>query len=185
MWENDSLAVKAYIKMDTGNHLKNVRSIQLNEQFSWKYSENTSFELHGAYIHSRSIVETSSPWKWQYRLELEANRIFHLYNCIIETRNRLQIERVQKEPKTQYRLRQRTMFIFPLKNAGILKAFSAYNEAFYNVLTGRFNQNRICPCQLTVALSDQTKLDLFFLIRFFLSNDLWQKSAVLGTQLRF
>lgn len=184
MWENESLTLGTYVKIDTENNLKNVRSFQFSEQLIWKTSKNFYLEIHYAYIHDRSIVP-NSPWRWQHRLELEANRIFHLpYNSLLKTRNRLEIRRVQAEPKTLYRLRQRTMLVVPFEN-GFPKSFSIYNELFYNVSTHHFTQDRICPCQLTFAISDKTDLDIFFLIRFFNTDDIWQKSAVVGTEFSF
>lgn len=185
MWKNESFALGTYIKIDTGNHLENIRSIQINEQFLWKASQNLELELHYAYIHGRSIVP-NSPWMWQHRLELEANRTFHPFcNYLIKTRNRLEIRRLQSESKTLYRLRQRTMLIIPFEGSGILKSFSIYNELFYNISTTRFTQDRICPFQITFSSSDSMEIDLFFLIRFFNSNNMWYKSAVVGTQFSF
>lgn len=185
MWENNAFALGTYVKIDTKNHLKNIRSYQFNEQFRWKVSKNFSLELHYAYIHGRAIVQ-NSPWRWQHRLELEANRIFHLLdNYLIKTRNRFEIRRVQTEPKILYRLRQRTMLVIPFEDKSILKSFSMYNELFYNISTHHFTQDRICPVQLTFAVSDKMEMDLFALIRFFYMNDIWSKSAVLGTQFSF
>lgn len=185
MWENDSLALGTYIKIDTGNHLKNVRSMQFNEQLLIKVSENFSLEFHYAYIHGRSIVP-NSPWLWQHRLELEANRIFHLpCNWLIKTRNRLEIRRLQTEPKILYRLRQRSMLVIPFEKGNFFKSFSMYNELFYNASTHLFTQDRVCPVQLTFAVSDKIDMDLFFLVRFFITNDIWRKSSVIGTQLSF
>lgn len=185
MWENESFALRTYIKIDSRNHLKGIRSLQFNEQLIWKASKNFFLEIHYAYIHGRSIVPNSL-WRWQHRLELEVNSIFHLScNCIVKTRNRLEIRRVQTEPKILYRLRQRTTLIFPFENKGILKSYSIYNELFYNVSTHLFTQDRICPCQLTLEMFDEVALDIFFLIRFFTTDDIWRKSFVLGTQFSF
>lgn len=185
MWENDSLALSTYVKIDTGNHLKSIRALQINEQLSWKASENFSLELHYAYIHEHSLI-SNSPWRWHHRLEFEANRTFLLScNYLVDTRNRLEVIRIQAEPKTQYRLRQRTMFVIPFEGKGIFKSFSLYNELFYNVSTHLFSQDRICPFQITIAISDKIDMDLFFLVRFFISEDIWRKSVVFGTQFSF
>ena len=185
MWENDTFALGTYIKIDTGNQFKSVRSFQFNEELLWKVSENFSLELHYAYIHGRTI-EPKSPWLWQYRFELEANRTFRLpHDCLIVTRNRLEIRWVKTEHKTLYRLRQRTTLVIPLEDMGRLKSYSLHNEIFYNVSIRYFTQNRFCPFQLTFALSDTLEMDLFFLLRICHTNNLWLKSAVLGTQFSF
>lgn len=54
-------------------------------------------------------------------------------------------------------------------------SYSVYNELFYNISTHLFTQDRICPCQLTFALTDKIELDVFFLIRFFLTDKIWRK----------
>lgn len=184
MWENDSFALKTYVKLETKNHLKSIRSIQFNEQLLWKASKNLSLEIHYTYLHSQSIV-SNSKWRWHHRLELEANPLFPLpCHRLIKTRNRLEIIREKDEPKTLYRLRQRTMLVIPLQNH-VLKAFSISNELFYDISTHLFNQDRICPFQLTFALSEKVDLDVFFLIRLFITDAIWRKSYVIGTQLNF
>lgn len=185
MWKNDTFALGTYVKIDTKNHLKGIRAFQLNEQFRWKVSKNFSLEIHYAYIHDREIVQ-HAPWRWQHRLELEANRTFQLFcNYLIKTRNRLEIRRVQTEHKILYRFRQWTTLVIPFEDKGILKSFSIYNELFYNISAQLFTQDRLCPFQLTFAVSDKMDMDLFFLIRFFNIDDIWSKSVVLGTQFIF
>lgn len=185
MWGNDSLTLGTYVKIDSKNHMRNVRSYQLSEQLAFKVTKHFSCELHYSYLHSRSVVPNSL-WRWQHRLELEVNPTFQLSRgWLIETRNRLEIRRLQREPKILYRLRQRTMLVIPFKGESALKAFSLYNELFYDLSTHLFTQDRICPCQLTFALPHKMELDLFFLLTVFNSNDIWRRCAVLGTQLSF
>lgn len=185
MWKNDSLAINTFMRFDTTNHYKSWRAVQINEQFAWKVSDDLTLEIHYAYLHNRSIV-SHSPWRWQNRIELEANRKFHP-SCYFEirTRNRLEIRRVENEPKTLYTFRQQTMLVFPIENVMPLKAYSFYNEVFYDLSHSRVSQDRLYPIQLTFALSDKVDLEAFFMIRFFLHEDTWKKSGVLGTQFLF
>lgn len=185
MWEKDDLSIATYVKIETGDKFKDIRYMQFNEQFAWSASKKLSFEIHYAYLHDRQIIPNSS-WRWQHRLELEANRTFLLSpRYIIQTRNRLEIRRVKNEPKTLYRLRQRTMLVIPFENEGILKSFSVFNELFYNVSTHLFTQDRICPFQLTYAISSKVDLDVFVMMRFFHTDTAWQKSIVFGTEFSF
>lgn len=185
LWENDSFALGTYIKIDSGNHFKNIRSYQINEQFLWKAAENLGLELHYAYIHGRSVVPDSI-WHWQHRLEIEVNPSFRLPgDCLLQTRNRLEIRRFKNQPVTKFRLRQRTMLIVPFESEGTLKSFSVYNELFYNASEHYFNQDRLCPCQLTISLSKKNDLNVFFLMEFFTHETIWHRSAILGTQLNF
>lgn len=185
MWTKDSFSLGTYVKIETGNHFKKVRSLQLSEQLSYQVSDNFSVEAHYSYLHGHSIVK-NSPWHWQHRLELEANRTFNLpCNALLKTRNRLEIRKIEEVSKVQYRLRQLIMLVVPFEKTAVLQSFSMYNELFYDISTHLFNQDRLCPFQLTFSLSDKIDLDLFFLIRFFLDDEVWQKSAVLGTQLSY
>src|SRR5690606_29950329 len=115
-----------------------------------------------------------------------ANRTFHP-SCeySVKTRNRLEIRRVQDDPKTLYRARQKTTIVIPFEGTGILKSYSVSNELFYDVSFHQFSQDRLCPFLLTFAPSHKSELDLYFLVRFFDANNTCQKSAVLGTQLSF
>ena len=185
MWKSDTFAVNTFMRFDTKNHYKGWRSIQINEQFAWKASKDLTLEIHYAYLHNRSIV-SNSPWRWQNRLELEINPKFHPSSHFeIRTRNRLEIRRVEKEPKTLYTFRQQTMVYFPIDTTSSLKAYSFYNEVFYDLSTSRVTQNRLYPIQLTFTLSDKVEFEAFFMIRFFLHADTWKKSGVLGTQFAF
>lgn len=184
-WENNAYAIRTFMRFDSKNHYKGWRAVQLNEQFAWKALEDLTFEIHYAYLHNQSIV-TPSSWRWQHRIELEANPKFHPSSLFeIRTRNRLEIRRVEKDPKTQYHFRQQTTFFFPIKDVGSLKAYSFYNEVFYDIPRGRVIQDRFYPIQLTYALSDKVEFEVFFMIRFFLNEDVWKKSGVLGTQFAF
>lgn len=185
MWKNDSFDVSTYTKIETGNHFKQIRLIQISEQLAYHVTKDFSLEIHYSYIHGRTVIPDSI-WNWQHRLELEGNRTFRLpWNHFINTRNRFEIRKLQNEPKIQYRLRQLTMYEIPIKNAGILTAFSVYNELFYDLSTHQFTQDRIYPCQFTLSFTDKISLNLFLLIRLFRSDEAWHRSAVLGTQLSF
>jgi|GEM_PF-3489367 len=184
MWENDSYGIGTYVKLETNNHLKGIRYLQLNEQFLWKATKNLSLELHYVYLHDKSIIP-KSVWRSQHRLELEASYVYKLASYVIDTRNRLEIRRVKGEPLTLFRFRQRTMFIIPIEDKGSLKAFSVYNELFYDLTNHLFTQDRICPFQMTFAVSDKINMDLFFLFRVFEANQNWNKSVVFGTQFSF
>lgn len=185
MWEKDPFRIGTYIKIDSGNDFKNVRSMQFNEQFQWRVSKNLALEVHYTYVHGRYVVP-GSLWRWQRRVELEANGSFTLFgDCLVDTRNRLEIRRLQRDPKIRYRFRQRTMFIVPLEAKRIFKSFSVFNELFYNISIERVTEDRLCPFRLTFSLTDKVDMDLFFLIYFIDINSSWKKSAVFGTQFNF
>lgn len=185
MWDNNTFAIATYIKIDSKNHFKRIRAYQFNEQFIWQAKKNLSLELHYAYLNGRPILENSK-WRWQHRLELEFNPTFPL-SCgpLIVTRNRLEIRYFKTESIPIYRWRQRTMLTIPLKNNSLLKSFSIYNELFYNASDQRISQNRICPFQLRMALSNKAELDLYFIFRFLNRDNFWYKSAIIGTQFIF
>jgi hypothetical protein len=184
-YESECFGVRTFVRVETGNHFKNVRALFLSEQFVYKASKDVAFEIHYSYIHGHPL--SAPTWRWQQRLELEANKIFHLpCNSQIITRNRLEIRwREKAKPQPDLRFRHRAMFLVPLENVKPLKAFSLFNELFYDISRGYFDQDRICPCQLTFEVCDKIDLDVFLIIRMLDENKILRKSIVLGTQLNF
>lgn len=184
-WDNDLFSIFTYVDLKSNNHAKGWRSILISEQLQFKASKNVTLELHYTYTHERSVV-SNSPWRWQHRLECEVNRVFHLFEKIyLETRNRLEIRRIQDIPKIQYRLRQRSQLFLPLENIGRLKSFIVSNELFYDLSNSNLTQDRFSPLIFTFATSEKTDVDVFFMIQFFLHNRTWRKSMIFGSQLNF
>lgn len=185
IFERNEFSMKLYGEFRTGNKFRNIYYLHLTDQLAYKVSENLKLELHYTYIHSRSVVPDSL-WNWQHRLELEVNPSFQLSKSnLIATRNRLEIRKIQTDSKIQFRLRHRTMLIFPIENRGCLKAYSLHNEIFYDFSIDRFSQNRFCPINLTFALSEKVDFDLFCLLQIFISQNIWRRNAVIGTQFSF
>lgn len=184
-YESDNFGVRTFARFESENHFKNIRALLLSEQFVYKVSKDFSFEIHYTYIHGHPL---SAPnWRWQHRLELEANKTFHLASdCQIITRNRLEIRwREKTKPYPDVRFRHRAMFFMPLDNVKPLQAFSFFNELFLDVSRGYFDQDRICPCQLTFGVADKVSLDVYLIIRLLDESQILRKSVVLGTQLNF
>lgn len=184
MWECGQFGLRTYVDIRTRNHLQSVRHFEISEQLFYEASKNITLEFHYTYAYGRSVV-AHSPWHHQHRLEFEANRIFDFHKYLIATRNRFEIRKRQNNPKIEYRLRQRTMLVFPIEEMGRLKSFSIYNEIFYNLSTHLFSQNRFYPFQLNFIVSDQVDLDVFFMIGIFFSENAWRRNIVIGTQLNF
>lgn len=184
-YESDRIGIRTFMRIETGNHWKHTRALFLSEQLVYKVNKNFALEIHYSYIHGHPL---SSPvWRWQHRLELEANKTFDLpCKSQIITRNRLEIRwREKSKPWPDVRFRHRAMFLLPLNTGTSLKAFSCFNEIFYDISRGYFDQDRICPCQLTFGIMDKVDLDLFVIVRMLVENKILQKSVVVGTQLNF
>ncbi len=160
-YETEYVGVRTFVRIESGNHWKNVRSIFLSEQLVYKVNKDVALEVHYSYIHGHPL--SSPSWRWQQRLELEANKIFHLpCNSQIITRNRIEFRwREKSKPQPDVRFRHRAMFLLPLNTGTALKAFSCFNELFYDITRKYFDQDRICPCQLTFGISDKVELDLY------------------------
>ena len=184
-YETERIGIRSFMRIETGNHWKHSRAIFLSEQLAYKVNKDVVLEIHYSYIHGHPL--TSSIWRWQHRLELEANRTFDMpCNSQIITRNRIEIRwREKSKPQPDLRFRHRAMFVLPLDTGTALKAFSCFNEVFYDISRGYFDQDRICPCQLTFGITDEVDLDLFFMVRMLVENKILRKSVVVGTQLNF
>lgn len=187
MWKSGPYQLFTYARYETANHWHDIRSYHLSEQFSYQVCDDLSLWANYRYVHSRNIVPDSR-WRWQHRLELEANPVFHPFlDVALKTRNRLEIRKLENTPEIRYRIRQRTMFTFPIKNVEWLKEFSVSNEIFYDLTLPhhRFRQDRFCPAMFTFPICDKVDLDVFLFIRFFINQDIWRRSYVVGSNIRF
>ena len=184
-YESDRFGVRTFARIETGNHWQKARVILVSEQFVCKVNKHIGLEIHYTYIHGHPL--SSPTWRWQHRLELEANKTFYLpCNSQLITRNRLEFRwREKAKPQPDLRFRHRCMFLLPIKTKTVLKAFSCFNEIFYDISRGHFEQDRICPCQLTFEVSHKIDLDVYFIFRMLKENKLLIKSLVLGTQVNF
>jgi hypothetical protein len=59
MWQQSNFAVGTYLKLESGDHFKKIRSLQISEQFTYQLSKNFSSEHHYTYIHGHSVVPHS------------------------------------------------------------------------------------------------------------------------------
>lgn len=184
MWQTPRYQLLTYMKLETGTQWRRIRSFQIAEQFAYQALQNLSLGVNYRYLHGRDVVPHSE-WRWQHRLELEVNPSFSaIGKSQIQMRNRLEIRKIEHEPKIRYRFRQRTLWAFPL-DQGPLTTFSVFNEIFYYFDRHQVRQDRVCPCMFTFALNKKVDLNLYFLMRFFIHDDLWRRSAVIGTNLQF
>lgn len=182
---HEQFEIRTFFRVESGNHMKKVRAFLFSEQLHYIVNKDVNLELHYTYIHGHPL--TNPFWRWQHRLEFEFNRIFRLpYDGQLITRNRLEVRwREKTRPYPDTRFRHRAMLVFPVKNLKPLKYIGIYNEIFYDISRNFFDQDRICPCQLTFGLTKKVDLDVFLMIRMLYENDILRKSVVLGTQLNF
>jgi hypothetical protein len=185
MWRLGRVSSAIYAEIRTHNHMKNIRLFQISEQLAYHVSDQFRLEVHYTYINSRSVFP-GSLWRWQHRFEFEANRDFLFENNVrVITRNRFEIKREQRDPKTEYRFRQRTWLRIPIENCGKLKAYSMINEVFYNILTHYIYQDRVTPVNLTFELAEKFTCDMFFMVQFYTGPVNRGRAMVLGSQFNF
>ncbi len=186
VWSNPCLSFSLYGEIETGNHFKDIRYYHISAQFTHQLSNRISLGLNYTYIYSRPLIDEDGPWKWHQRLEFDLNRIFHVWaRNYISTRNRLEVRKIEGNPQIGCRLRQRTMLVIPIKGRGWLKEYDCYNEIFFDIPKHRVVRDRICPIDLTFALSKTTELDVFTLLELFEEQGIWYKSFILGSQVTF
>ena len=80
--------------------------------------------------------------------------------------------------------RTRPELVFALHHAGPLKEIFASEEYFYDLRTGRSAENRLVPAGLTFALTDHTRLKVYYLLDSVHSGPDWVSVHVLQTQLQ-
>ncbi len=184
-WKKGPFQLSAYARFDSRDQWKGIRAYMLNEQFAYQALKNLAVCLGYRYVHGRNVVP-GSIYRWQHRFELEINPAFPTFhNSAIVTRNRFEMRKEEGVPDLLYRFRQRTMWVVTLEDIKWLKSFSFSNEAFYDISRHRFEQDRFCPCIFTFPIYGQVSLDAYFMVRFFLHEEIWRQSYVLGTHLHF
>lgn len=162
-----------------------LRFIMVSAQLAYPVNEYLTTEAHYTYIHSKPVVPNMI-WRWQQRLELEANITFLLCKKMqLKTRNRLEIRKLKDLPQIRFRFRQRTMLSIPVENMWRIKEFSIYNELFYDFFNKLFEQNRFYPWQITIELSEKSSLEAYLLWQVFFENKAWRRNYTIGTRLLF
>lgn len=176
---------KLYFKVQARfNHWSRFYYYQLTEGYAYQAHPNLGLEAHYSYIHDKPLGALS--FTNAHRLELEVNPSMSLpYEAKILWRNRLEIIKREDDPVLRYVLRHRCMGVFPIKSCGALIAYRIHDEIFYNFTDHLFHQNRFVPIQLDFQVTPELEVDLYFMVRNFISSNKWRRSFVLGSAIQF
>lgn len=157
---------------------------RLSENYAYQVLPHLGLEAHYSFIHEKSIGALN--FTNRHRLEFEINPSVTLCNQIeLRFRNRLELIKHENVAQWQFVLRHRTMAVFPIENCGPLFAWRVSDEVFYSFASLLFTQNRFIPMELAFRATDDLEIDLFFMVRDFISSSKWRRSFVLGTNFEF
>ncbi len=167
------------------NHfLKEFYYWRLAENLAWKAHENLTFELHYSYIHHQPIG--TQFFRNTQRIEAEINPSFSLKdNAQLVIRNRFEWHKTNGDPVVTRTFRQRLKVTLPTEDSCWPIAWFVSEEWFYRFNTHYFTQNELIPIGCTLEVCPHSTLDLFLMLRNFLSENRWRRSVVLGTELKY
>ncbi|CUI17965.1 hypothetical protein PNK_2369 [Candidatus Protochlamydia naegleriophila] len=141
-------------------------------------------EAHFSFIYNKS--RGSPHFTNTQRLELEINPKISFNSGInLKCRNRLELIKKQQSVQIQTVLRHKISLTFPIQGCGRLNTLTCSEEFYYDLNTHLFTQSRFFPLELNYAVTPNTSLNVYCMIRHFLSNDKWYRSLVLGTEFNF
>lgn len=153
------------------------------ENFAYQVLPDLDLEAH--YVFLRSKSRAALKYTNAHRIELEVNPSLSLDNVTVTWRNRLEISKRQGIHYIQFFFRHRILLSFPIKNCGMITGVQCYDELFYHFYNKKITQNRFAPLVVTLALTKDVSLDLFVVLRNYLSGTRWYRSLVFGTELDF
>lgn len=157
---------------------------RVSENYAYQALPNLALEGHYSFIHEKSLGALN--FTNTHRFEFEVNPSVTFENKIqLRFRNRLELLKREDLALWRFVLRQRSMAVFPIENFGRLFAWRFSNEIFYSFESHLFNQNRFVPIELAFQISEGLEIDLFFMVRNFISSNKWRRSFVLGSDLEF
>lgn len=149
--------------------------------------KHVGFVMAHTYLESEvaNARRTQNEFKYQHRLELEANPYWQWGNRLhIKNRNRMEFRWMEDRGSDNGRFRHLWQLEVPIKKVPFLKSVYASNEIFYEFEREKFAENWVTPVGLKVPIYKKTSLQLFYLIqsRKGAKGD-WSSNQVLGTHL--
>lgn len=122
----------------------------------------------------------------QFRPELELNPHFDLTpRLALDLRNRMEWRWNEAQSFTRHRLRNRLQLAWTLpRPLGPLTRIFANNEWIFDLHRRQWSENRHIPLGLTLQISPQADLDLFYMILSTHAKSSWDHESVIGTWLR-
>jgi hypothetical protein len=157
---------------------------RLSENYAYQVLPRLGLEAHYSFIHEKSIGGLN--FTNRHRFEFEINPSVALCDQVdLRFRNRLELIKHENIARWNVVLRQRTMAVFPIDDCGPLVAWRISDELFYSFESLLFTQNRFIPIELAFQASNALEIDLFFMVRNFISSSKWRRSFVLGTNFEF
>jgi hypothetical protein len=182
-WKKEPFKLYAEGEIRLNKMISPVYYYRITQGFVHRGLLKGDLEVHLSYIWSKS--RGSRHFKNRTRLELEINPYVELCHGIsLKWRNRLELIKHQGIRKIDYVFRHRAMIVFPIENRK-LKALQMSDEIFYHFRTQKFTQNRWKVVELVFAISPQTTLNAYIMVRNFLSSLTWYRSIVLGSEFEF
>lgn len=160
----------------------------VSPRFKWRMHSHLDFHLDLGLGFTVLSIERgdSGSYHPQARPELELNPSFSIgEHGKIHLRNRIESRWNDFGGSPRIRTRHRFKIGWSDLDLGPVSAFYMNNEWFIDCEKGEWVEDRLIPAAVTFDLSENTKLDLFYMIRFVDRGAGWERDHILGTFLRW
>lgn len=179
-----SVQISGFGELRLNRDISQISYVRVGENIACQVLPNLDLEASYFLIYRKPRGGTH--YGFVNRLDLQINPFMYLaQNRLVQWRNRVMFLSIQHAPKILYVLTHRVQLVQSLTECGMLVALKCSDEIYYNIGSGQFTQNRFIPIQLTIAFTPRVSLDLFLMVRNFMSSGNWYRSLVIGSQLEF
>lgn len=181
-WDKWALYTSGAVRLNHG--VSRPYYYRLSGNVAYQWLSWLDLEAHYSYISSKDRGE--SRFMHKNRLEIEINPSMKFCeNVSVDWRNRIEFIKKQDDSKWQYDFRHRTLVTWELARGWKLVSVQFGDEIFYDLSSKEFSENRFYPLIANFNLSKRTTLDVYVMIRNFLSSNRWYKSVVVGSEFAF
>lgn len=157
----------------------------ISERLRYRFSERWDLGVSYTYLENEIEDRTkkTEEFKYQHRLEVEANPRWTLWNRLkVKNRNRLEFRWIEDKGSDNARLRHRWEFECAFPRAESPRSLYFNNEFFYDLSQREHNENRFVPFGVRFRVHPKTTLGFFYMIQWKKGPKDWSSNQVLGTE---
>lgn len=182
-WKSDQARFSTVAKFRFRDTMSDFYSFRIGEEFRYLLLPCLDVGAAFSYIYYKPFG--CDHFKHKTRLDLEVNPFYILRNGMgLFWRNRFEFFQGTHE-KVHTTFRHRFLISVPFQRAGRLLAVYFSDEVFYSISHNKFVENRFMPLNLELDSGWNTTINLFVLIRSFLSEHKWYRTSVVGATFAF
>jgi hypothetical protein len=179
-FETARVEASAFFQLRLHDANTEVRQVYVSQRLAVDAHRNLGLGANYTYLPTRS--PTTGVFLDQHRIELEATpRVRASERLNLAFRNRLELRWLEDRPGVNERSRHRLQANIGRRNAAAIAFFFASDEVFYDWDGAGFNENRLTPVGLHIALRRSVAFDLYYMVQSEQIDARWNHTHLLGT----